>query len=235
MKALLVVVALVAPRLADAKGCHDVSRVVGYSRCSGFGWWSLTSALSWELGVASLRFDPKPIDTSVTTATGTYHLVAADDRPITAFGGRFRSLIGFPHQLYLVGQFDIAPMTSGPQLVVDYAARGGPATSMLSTTGGFVSQDTVAFGVRTALGPITVGGELGPGMRIATWSARQLPDEVRAPAQLWLLLEARAKADVWLSPDFSLGFAASTDVLRTGDYAFAITLALHAVPYDGLH
>ncbi len=214
MKALLILVALAAPRRAEAKGCHEVSRVVGYSRCWRFGWWSSTSAMSWDAGASWLRFDARPSDA-----------MAADDRPVTALGFRGRALIGFPHQLYVVAQADLAEMIGSPQLIT---ARGG---SMPSPSGGSVGQETLALGWRTPLGPLTVAGELAPGARLTKWTA----GDIALSAAWSFLLQARAKADVWLAPGWSLGVAAGSDVLHLGDYSVAITLGLHVVPYDGLH
>jgi hypothetical protein len=221
VKALLVVIAVAAPRLAGAKGCRDVSRVVGYSECQRFGWWSTTSALSWDAGVSWQRFAAKPIG-------GT----PADDRPVTAVGFQFRGLVGFPHQLYLVAQGDLANMLDGPSLLVDAAAR--VVTTTPARSGGSVSQETLALGWRTPLGPLTVAGELGPGLRLTSWKA-YVPEEIQLGGAWSFVLQARTVVDAPLSPSWSLGVAASGDVLHLGDYSVALVLGLHAVAYDGLH
>jgi hypothetical protein len=107
-------------------------------------------------------------------------------------------------------------------------------TTTTSTTGGIVMQDAVGLGVRSSLGPATVAGELAPGFRVAMWSAEQLPDQVRAPAQAWFVLRARAAASLWLTTNVTLGFVAETDTVRTGDYAVGVSLGIHMFPYDGM-
>lgn len=241
MKRALIVLAIVgAGHVAEARGrsCHEVSSIVGYQRCTRFGYWSRGATFWWDLGLVTMRFDPKPIDGFATArqADGTttqYHLVSApgDDRSISTTGLRFRDLISFGHAWYVGGELDLTSITDGPTLVADVTARGATMT-MDTGTHGFVSQNKVIIGRHVPVGPLTFAGELGPGFRIASYQTSALPDQVRGAAQAWFVLEAHAKVDAWIAPNFSLGVSGGVDLVHARDVSLALTLGLHLTPYD---
>ena len=237
MRWIVVLALLMAPPLAEAgRHCRETSHVVGYQSCTRFGSWSGRTTLWYELGVVALRFDPKPIDaTSTNTRDGAptnYHVtgVPGDDRPITAFGARLRDGIVFAHKYFVVNEFTWASITGGPRLVADVATRG-TTTTMGSSTGGIVAENKALFGVEGAVGPLTLSGALGPGVRIASYTTKELPDAVRPPAQGWFLVAGEARAVAWLTPNVTLGVEVGTNLLHVNDVEVGMTLGLHLTPF----
>jgi hypothetical protein len=211
----LVVALVVAPQLAEAhRSCREESAIVGYELCSRFGSrWSGFATVWWEFGVAALRFDPKPLD----------HATALDDRPISAVGGRFRWLAGIGRTWFFGTELTVASVTGGPRLVANAVARDA-TTTMDTATAGLVAQPEFVVGAHRTYGLVTLGTTVGVGGRVA------LLDPNLAPA--WFVLDGHAKADVWISPNVTLGVDASIDVLRSGDYTVGLSLGLHLLPYD---
>ena len=74
--------------------------------------------------------------------------------------------------------------------------------------------------------------ELAPGLRIATYSLAELPPGVKGPAQAWFVLEAHARAELWLTPQISLAGEAGVDVLRAHDVTASLAIGFHLLPYD---
>ena len=205
MRFAIVLVILIAAHVAEAGGhCREVSEVAGYRACHRFAAWSRGAGMSWDLGASMLRFDPDPIEGQASPA-------------VHATGVRFRNISSFG-AWYFGGQFDFASISDGPVVVV---ARD---TTMPSSTGGFVAEEKLAIGRRARTGALMFGGEIATGARTASFE----PHIVQA----WFVVDAQAKADVWLTPNFTLGATAGIDLVHEHDVSFAITLGAHLVPYD---
>ncbi len=217
--------------------CFETSKVVGYRQCHRFAGWSNTVGVWWELGAVALRFDPDPIETVATGANGaTYHVTSmpGDHRSVKATGVRFRNMASFG-AWYFGSELDFASITDGPQLEADVVSRDtGVSTTMDTGTHGFVMASKLAVGRRARFGALAFGAELAPGARIAVYSSSALPDGATGAAQAWFVLEAQAKADVWIAPNFTLGASAGVDLMQDHDVSLAITLGAHLVPYDHL-
>jgi hypothetical protein len=237
-RALIVAVSVLVPAVAHARGshCREVSPTVGHQRCTRFGAWSHGAAMWWDFGVSALRFSPRPIDAFSSTlrdgSLATYHVTAAagDERPVTASGFRLRQGIG-GRTFYFASELDLAPITTGPALVADVATRG-ISTTMTSTTGGWVTQDKLGLGAHVSVGPVLLATELMPGLRMASYTSQQLPDAVHAATQAWFVLDLHQRADVWLTPNVSLGFEVAVDLAHHDDVGVGLTLGLHITPYD---
>jgi hypothetical protein len=224
------IIALVAlvPAVAEAGHCHEVSHVVGYERCSRFGAWSRPPSIWIEGGMVALRIDPGRIDADASSASGLVHLSSApgDTRGINASGGTFRDLIGFRGG-YFGSETDVATFSDGPQLVVDASPRGGVA---MASSSGTIFQAKVLIGYRQLYGPLSLALEAAGGFRGVTFDAMG----AQGPFEMSGLVEAHARADVWVSEHWTVGAEVATDVLRMHDDAIALTLGVHLTPWDGL-
>jgi hypothetical protein len=222
---LLVVFGLMAPAVAKAGHCYEVSTIVGYERCRRYGNWGFGVRLSLEVGATALRVDGDAIDETTNSKDGTrYHFMAApgDDRPLTAAGVRFRPSIGIGRTFYFTPQFDVASITGGPRLVSDVSAHGA-TTMMTASSAGILLQYAMLFGLHRWVGPVSLALEVGPGIRVASFT----PGD-----EAWFVLQAQPVVDVWLTPNVSLGVQAGTDLLDHSTVSAGLTLGLHATPYD---
>jgi hypothetical protein len=234
VKALVIalVIALAAP--AYASHCHETTPVVGLAHCRRFGWWSHVASLGFEVGAVALRFDPGAISTDAygTHADGTlatYHVAGAG--PVSAMGVRVREMLSWGRHFHVGSEADMAAIVDGPALVVaDTTAR---TDAMTMRGGGSLGVAKLIIGEHVAVGGLALGGELAPGLRIATYTLDQLPPDVKGPAQAAFVLEAHARAELWLSPQISLAGEAGVNVLAQRDVTLGIALAVHLIPYDG--
>jgi hypothetical protein len=240
-RSALAALAVVAPGIASASHrCHETSNVVGYQRCSGFGWWTGGAGLAWELGASLLRIGPELIDAkaSASTAGGTvdYHVHAdpQDSRALVAEGARVRALVSLGRSLYIGSDVSIGPITRGPRLVADVSSRGITQT-VPAAGGGIVMQMVWAFGMRRRVGSFTLGAELAPGMRIATYSSSGLSSmPIRPPGQAWFVFDVQPAISYWLTPNVSLAAIGGIDFIHPDAASAGLVLGLHLAPYDGV-
>jgi hypothetical protein len=221
--AILTIMLAAAPAAAGHRVCHEDSAVVGYQRCSRFGTEWSGATLSWELGSAWLRF---PLD-AIDRMTSTGHVVAPASTG-TATALRLRDLYGFTEHFYVASELTFGWMTTMPLLDVA-PTRGAMPTG--DGTNGYLGAGMLAAGLRSSLGPITLGSELAFGARLAVFSSDRVPGVLFG--QGGPILEARAHANVWLSMHWSLSTMLATSVVERGDTSITVSLGLHAFPFDG--
>jgi hypothetical protein len=233
---IVVAAMLAVPGIAEANHCTEVSPVVGYEQCRQFGWWAHAGMFSVEVGPVMMRFDPKAIDTQASgadpdgTAT-TYHVVGSATQPLTAVGGRIRMILNWGRHLHMGAETDITTLLEGPRLAVANISERGISMSM-TQGGGEVMTGKLVIGEHASVGRLTFGGEAATGLRIANYSTTGLPPDAAPPAQAWLVLEAHARTEVWLSPQITLGGEAGLDVLQPTNVTVALMIGLHAMPFD---
>ncbi|MDB4959767.1 MAG: hypothetical protein JWO36_7336, partial [Myxococcales bacterium] len=145
---------------------------------------------------------------------------------------RYLQAFGLTRHLYLGGEFDWASITSGPRLVGDVTARG-TTTTMGGSTGGFVAEGRMLIGMHATFGSITLAADVGPGLRIASYTTNELPDDLRPPAQAWVLIDGHVRANAWLTPHVTLGVQVGRDLLRGDNVDVGMTFGIHFVPFDG--
>jgi hypothetical protein len=211
-----------AARAAHAKGCHEVSDVVGYHHCTRFGIaWSReadTPRITVELGHYFRHFEARPFtldDTPVSTGGAT-------DWHATADGEYGRVLAGIGPYLYAGVEFD-----------------GGGLDRLPRTTG-------TAVGEGTELVPLAVAGvhvieryrvalsaELAAGVRYDDYAAcgtEGCPDT----SQLRTALEARAHVSIFFHPQLSVDLGYGHSLLDAHDRIFTFSVAVHGRVMDGM-
>jgi len=203
---LIAIVLAAAPRLADARCGYVVDDFCDYGAQPaprGFG----QSPIWVEGGVDALHFVP-----------------ATTNAPMDVVGGQLRVLArnGFYHVGFEFVFADLAavmPMTSARSVT----GEGG----MSIPTAGDVAQSKLLVGTRADLGPATFLGEVAGGVQVAMY------DNLDKPAsQMWLLLEAHAQANLWLSPRLTLGALASVDVVDPSLASFSLVVGYHLRDFD---
>lgn len=212
-------------------GCTEVSDVVGYRQCSGFGGWSWSvPALSIDLGVAGHRFAGQPL-----AAMGTFM------ENTTSFGYRFgtepgeslatnviapqlRVALGLAGPLYVASELEIGGVTSGPRVWGEIdGGDGGP----ISTTYGAAR---AAVGLRARFEQLMLSGELAGGARMLAY---KIKDEDATAYQTRGEVQARARLDVWLSARMTLGAMVGTSLLDRGDTIVALSIGGHLRAFGG--
>jgi len=219
--ALVVVLALAIPAHAHAKGCHEVSQVVGYEHCTWFGTWSRdTDVWPFWMDIAyyqhSYTSEPFALDASARGDGGSL--------ATTAQGGMMRMLAG---RIIYVG-----------------VEVGGGALTTLPTTGAGAQPHTggemeghLIGGVHVSLWRLGLAAEVAFGGRaqmLATCDAKADPgcmplQDLQARRELQL----RAHVDLFLAPRWSLGVTLGKSVLDAGDQELLITTGIHVRALDG--
>jgi hypothetical protein len=215
VKALIVIAVLAVSVRAHAKGCHEVSNVVGFERCTWFGTWSrdVDVAPFWmDLAFSMHSYTSEPYSLDAAASHGT----TRDDLATTAMGPMFRMLYG---RLFYTG--------------VDFG--GGWISQMPTTLGttqptwGSTLEGHVIGGAHVALWRFGIGAEAAFGGRWQVLSScDQRSDPSCMPAQSSQTsreLSLRAHVDLFLTPRWSIGALLGTDhelMIYTGVHVRAV-------------
>ncbi len=205
MKAALLVLAMLVPQLAEAhSSCHEVSKVVGYRHCGRFGLWSVPVSMSLELGISTLVVERPTATTVARDTTGE-----TGGGFLDAHGFMFGYKVSLPHGWYVSNDLTLAFGITDP-VTGDSVAIG---------------RDDIGVGYQHTFGRLTIGGDLAGGFRFSDFAP---PGVVgRDLVALDGVVDARAQADVWLTPFITLGVQGRVDLLDSHDVAVAVMLGTH--------
>jgi hypothetical protein len=225
-------VLLVVPwsETAFAKGCEEVSDVVGYERCSRFGeTWRADRLppLVMSLELEQLRFDPR----------GRTFDVGKDQRTVGSFGGNAlgaSSLQTFGAAVRIDG-YVWGPLYLGVRMsfglgrndVRDVAPDGGISGGSRSPLVSSFSTDGIV-GVRVPLGRVSLRLESLGGGTVVAFGV----DQGHASAKAWTI-EPRAVVDVWATPIITMSVYGGANLLDPNDRSMGLLLGLHSRSFDG--
>jgi hypothetical protein len=227
VKALLVIAALaaLAPR-AEAKGCHEVSDVVGYHHCTRFGYlWSRESdspRFTFDIGWYYHRFTALPF----TLGDAARLTQPAPNFYTASHGVQVRFLGGIGHVLYTgleldAGSIDVLPQPIGLQ------PQQGMSISPNAVLGAHLFERF----------RLAVSAELVGGVRYADFFVCDPPNATKCmgpDSSEWRRqLEARGRIDVYPHPHFSIGFAYGHSLLDSTDSMWSISLGIHGRTMNG--
>lgn len=112
-----------------------------------------------------------------------------------------------------------------------FRANGGEMGPTSAVTGEAYAIAAV-FGMRVRAGRISGGGELAAGFHRA--DLRDANDlEVATIDSTSTMLEGRARLDLWLTPQLSIGGVAGVELDHPSDLSAGVMLGFHFAPYDG--
>lgn len=222
MKALVVLLVLALAGRAHAKGCHETSHVVGYEHCTWFGTWSRDTPVFplWiEMTYYHHTFDAEPF-----TLDGAALATTSGDLATTANGPMFRVLAG--RLLY-------AGLEGGGGWIGDLPRAYG---AMQPGFGGFMTGHVVG-GAHVVLWRLGLGAEIAAGGRmtmLANCDKRTDPSCMQVQdMQTSRELAVRARADLFLAPQWSIGVVAGKSLIDANDRELLITTGFHVRALDG--
>jgi hypothetical protein len=215
-----VAVGTLAPS-AHAKGCHEISHVVGYEHCSRFGMWSRDQdipSLRIEWGWVEHRFEARPFQLPTeplvrTSADGSLETVAN--------GFAHRILYGAP-LIYGGIELQAAGLSTQP------AVPGLPASGVSVAALGVV-------GAHASLGRFASAVELAGGARYTGYDYCATKDCPLYTDQGAAELEARARFDVFLGQHWSFTFAYAHSLIDRNDSSIFVFTGIHIRPMDGMY
>jgi hypothetical protein len=224
----VLVATVLAPRAARAYSsskshsthgsCDSENAAVGRSTCGVFGLWGSSPdepALIIDLELGLRRW-------MVPTALGP-----EGSRAAFAFGPRTRVLATF-HWLYVGGEFDALGVVAGPDIT-----RDGNGDAYHGEPLGVYALRAVG-GAHLRLGPITAALELAGGGQLMQYDP--LCSDLQPCSsmhQTSLELEGRARADLWMTRNLTIGAAVGANALDARDFTVMIALGVHPRGWDG--
>jgi hypothetical protein len=202
------------PALDHARPCHDRTDLVGYRRCEPYGMWG--SSLREDnvfvaFGVNLRRFGSSSRSGAIARATGATttsptELLATDE--VLTFDQRMG--YSLPYGVYFAVDFELGNFA--------YESERGGRNVLLGAA--------VAGGLRADLLIGALSAELVGGARAYSYASdHALSGEG--------VLEARARADLWITPWFTLGGTIGTSLIRGGEWLAGIYLGFHSHAYAG--
>jgi len=211
--------------------CTDVTDVVGYRQCTKFGAWGVKShvpLLIFELGLSVQSF-ADPVNSGGTLSHDgeqfAYRVTSGgpsetDHHRTTAVVSNLRVGVGITHGLYIAGELEIGGLASDPSRseMVSTGKSGSPELTQTST---------IAFGGMGVLGfqhsirQVLLAAELVGGGRAITYNYKSKYRSCEQDVSVITgrpVLEARARASMWVSPMVSVGVQAGSSLIGTGEW-----------------
>lgn len=222
MKALLVLLVIAIPVRAHAKGCHEVSSVVGYEHCSWFGTWSRDTPVFpfWlDLTYYHHSYASEPYSLEASAA----HTAAPGDLATTAQGFLFRMLAG--RLVYAGIELGGGALSTRPRALDGAMPAFGSA-----------GEGHLIVGAHVALWRFGLGAELAAGGRfevLASCDPHVAACMQASDTQARRELELRVHADLFLTPRWSLGVLAGKSAIDAGDRELLIYTGIHVRALDG--
>jgi len=191
----------------------DGTDVVGYRHCPWYGAWGsnlLDPYLFVDLGMNIRHFAShggRALAARTTMPPGAGTRTEGD----TALTFDERIGYGITHGLYAAIDFELGNFA-------DNGSRSG--------TRDVVLDGLASLGIRGGIGPVALSVELSGGAMVSSYPSQ-------ADVQTDGLLEAHARADVWLAPWFSIGGAIGASLIDRGDWMAGLYLGFHTWAYAG--
>lgn len=195
----------------------DGTDVVGYRHCPWYGAWGsnlLDPYLFVDLGMNVRHFAARGMNraaartTMPPTSGGGIRTTSGDDA--LTFDERIG--YGITHGLYAAIDFELGNFADSE------STRSGQRDVVLD--------GLASLGIRGGLGPVALSVELSGGAMVSSYPSQ---NDVSTDA----LLEAHARADLWLAPWFSLGGTIGASLIDRGDWMAGLYLGFHTWAYAG--
>lgn len=238
---------LLVPARAEARGCREVSDIVGEEKCTRYGGaWSLEGQLPFsfhfgmryaDLSTSSTNFtednDKKSRPPGYTSFS--YRGDALGVKSLSTFGAAGGFGFFVYDQLYMgfEGSFGLGSVSTAT-----FTASNGVKLSKDDGLDVTVFHGGIPVGYRIPLGRAALRGELMTGF-VQTQidhhvDAAGLPSTMSA-SETRILVEPRLAADIWFTQHITFGVYGGVNVLDTDgrSRAFGISLAWHNRSFDG--
>jgi hypothetical protein len=225
--------------------CVDTTDIVGYRRCRRFGGWRgrLRTPILVELGLASRTF-ASPLreaggSFSHDDESFSYRVVGRppEGSPEPAMDSAtvftMRLGVGLGRGLYLAGEAELGGITAmaGRAEMTSTGMRGAPS---ITADSGIVLGAAGVLGAGGSIGPASLGVELAGGVRAITYyyESRYLACTSHLSHSVSSsILEARARAQLWVSPFLHVGVSAGASVVERGAWMAGVHLGFASMAY----
>jgi hypothetical protein len=227
--------------------CVDGTDIVGHRRCTPFGLWSTSpiGVVILELGTA-VRTSASSLgeatghvshdsESFAYRATGT-PVGMTSPPPETAVLTTLRLGFAPARNLYLAGELELGGLARTPNRVemMSTGTFGAPSITPTST---LVVGGTAVAGLRGDLRGLTLGAEVAGGARVTSYlyESHYLSCVTTTSIQTTSsILEARARASLWLSPFINVGASVGASVIDRGGWMAGLHLGFASRAFGDL-
>lgn len=228
----------------SAPPCVDPSDIHGYRTCTGYGSWRARRvSFAVELALTSTVLDLSGIeavgDISHDDGTSYRYRVVSEDLggDEAAAGGLSVRALFYGRHIYGGQETGFAVVSADGADRMDFAERTVLAPRVTSAI-----TSAAVLGVRSFAGdaigipmPITLGGELAGGVRMISVNAESTHGACivnDSTVHIAPVLEARLRAELWLSPRVAFGVWGGTELV-SGAPSAGLVLSSHVRAFDG--
>jgi hypothetical protein len=226
---------LTGTRVASAKGCTEVSDIVGYEHCERFGSeWSADRLPRVTLSAFVYRdlFDPSGHTFNATACKNCQGYPFAG----RAFGGELLESLGAGYEVdgYLVG-----PLYLGGRMGFGFGRNAVPAVTtpdlaVSASSSSWTYSDLFEglIGARIPLGRLSLQLELAGGGRVASVSIDTSRGSMSATGAGWVLAP-HTSVEAWVTPNVAVGVFAESNLLDARESAIGLSIGYHVRSFDG--
>ena len=230
-------------------GCIDNTDVVGYRQCTKFGAWANNTKMprmffelgsnvrqyTTGLGAQSGNVEHGAESFSYRVMMPTESERARDVAVTTAL----RFGVGLPHHLYTGVEVELGGLVAPAAATAEMTSTGSFGAPSMSQSGGMVFGALGLAGLRGTTSRGSFAIEAAGGVRNTSYnfhSSYHLCEETTSVNDTRGVVEARARAELWLGPWFTAGATLGANVLSIGsggDWLAGIYLGLHTRAFGG--
>ena len=145
---------------------------------------------------------------------------------------RFAPHVPVGHNVYIGAELDTGSLSGRVPTSPTYRTTGGEMLPSADASGKFGAVRAL-IGVRLRFGMLSVAGEFAAGVHAADLRDAY-GQEVSATRMDSTELSARARADLWLSPRFTVGVLAGAGLDDSHDATAGVMVGYHFGNYDGM-
>jgi hypothetical protein len=231
---------------APVGGCIDDTDVHGYRHCTKFGSWSGNLGLPpifVELGSNMRQFTSGLPQQQGQVTHGlesfAYRVVMPQSSNASIDTAATTMLrLGFipSHGLYTALEGELGGLTSAASASTEMTSTGTFGGPRVVQQGALVLGAYGVAGVRGSIGRATLAVEGAGGVRSTRYhfdSTYHACESTSTIAVNQGVVEARARAEVWMGPWFTLGATAGANLLARGDWLAGLYVGFHSRAYAG--
>lgn len=229
---------------STSSGCSEDNDVVGYRQCTKFGAWSTNPRVPRifvELGTNVRQFTSRLGSESGTVSHGTenfsYRMVMPESGAVdTAMTSVIRLGVALPHGLYAGVESELGGITAQRSGTVEMQSSGTFGTPELDAQTGMYIGTVGLAGLRGSTRRGSFALEAAGGMRTERYRFASTYHDCESTSAINVnqaVVEARARAELWVNPWLTAGAALGTSVLDRGDWLAGVYLGIHTRTFDG--
>jgi hypothetical protein len=231
---------------SESHTCTETTDVEGYRECVGFGVWADNMTLPHMmivLGTNMRQFSTRigSESGSVTHGDETFAyrvaMPASVRRSEMAVTASAQFELGFGHGFYAGLEGEIGGLVAPEPLSTEMLSTGTWGSPMLDLQGGMVVGGGGVVGLRGGTSRFAVAAEIAGGVRDVEYRFDSTYHDCEQTSMIDVMrgvLEARARAEVWVYPWVSFGASVGRSVIDGDDWMAGAYVGLHSRAYGGL-